>query len=323
MRKHICIFGVVLVCLMSFACGQRKAHEEPSGVGKLQHLSVNGTALVNECGDTVVLRGVSLGWHNWWGDFYNSKCIGHLAGDWNARVIRAAIGVEPDGAYLTDSVYAMSCLTNVIDAAIDNGIYVIADWHSHGIHTEAAKVFFRTVATKYRGVPNVIYELYNEPVDVSWEEVRDYAVEIIRTIRSVDNSAVIIVGSPHWDQDVHLAADAPIEGFDNIMYSLHFYAGTHKQWLRERADYAIGKGLPVFVSECAGMNADGDGPIDYDEWQKWVDWMDTHSLSRVMWSVSAKDETCSMIAVGGPCDGSWSESDIKEWGGAVIKELKK
>lgn len=323
MRKHICIFGVMLVCLMSLACGQRKAHEEPSGIGKLQHLSVNGTALVNECGDTVVLRGVSLGWHNWWGDFYNSKCIDGLAGDWDARVIRAAIGVEPDGAYLTDSVYAMSCLTNVIDAAIDNGIYVIADWHSHGIHTEAAKAFFRTVATKYRGVPNVIYELYNEPVDVSWEEVRDYAVEIIRTIRSVDNHAVIIVGSPHWDQDVHLAADAPIEGFDNIMYSLHFYAGTHKQWLRERADYAIGKGLPVFVSECAGMNADGDGPIDYDEWQKWVDWMDTHSLSRVMWSVSAKDETCSMIAVGGPCDGSWSESDIKEWGGAVIKELKK
>ncbi len=39
------------------------------------------------------------------------------------------------------------------------------------------------------------------------------------------------------------------------MYTLHFYAATHKAWLRERADYALKKGLPIFVSECAGMGS--------------------------------------------------------------------
>lgn len=64
---------------------------------------------------------------------------------------------------------------------------------------------------------------------------------------------------PHWDQDVHIAADNPITGYSNLMYALHFYAATHKEDLRKRADYALSKGLPLFVLECAGMEASGDG----------------------------------------------------------------
>ena len=89
----------------------------------------------------------------------------------------------------------------------------------------------------------------------SWEQVKSYSVEVIKTIRAIEPDAVILVGCPHWDQDIHLAADDPITGYSNIMYTLHFYANTHGQWLRDRADYALGKGLPIFVSECAGMEA--------------------------------------------------------------------
>lgn len=116
------------------------------------------------------------------------------------------------------------------------------------------------MATRYKGVPNVIYEVFNEPVEDSWEQVKSYSVEVIKTIRAIEPDAVILVGCPHWDQDIHLAADDPITGYSNIMYTLHFYANTHGQWLRDRADYALGKGLPIFVSECAGMEASGDGP---------------------------------------------------------------
>jgi endoglucanase len=34
---------------------------------------------------------------------------------------------------------------------------------------------------------------------------------------------------------------------------MHYYAGSHKQWLRERTDSAIAAGLPIFISESAGM----------------------------------------------------------------------
>ena len=75
-------------------------------------------------------------------------------------------------------------------------------------------------------------------------------------------------------------------GYKNIMYTLHFYANTHGQWLRDRADYAMSKGLPVFVSECAGMEASGDGPLNPEEWRNWLEWMQRHSISWVAWSLS-------------------------------------
>ena len=154
-----------------------------------------------------------------------------------------------------------------MDAAIENNVYAIIDWHSHNLRQEEAKEFFAQMATRYKGVPNVIYEVFNEPVEDSWEQVKAYSVEIIKTIRAIEPEAIILVGCPHWDQDIHLAADDPITGYNNIMYTVHFYANTHGQWLRDRTDYALGKGLPVFISECAGMEASGDGAVNKEEWQ--------------------------------------------------------
>lgn len=108
------------------------------------------------------------------------------------------------------------------------------------------------MASRYKGVPNVIYEVFNEPVKDSWEKVKKYAEEVIGCIRTVDSEALILVGTPHWDQDIHLAADNPIQNVSNIMYTLHFYAASHKEWLRERADYALKKGLPVLFRNVPG-----------------------------------------------------------------------
>lgn len=183
------------------------------------------------------------------------------------------------------------------------------------------KEFFTQMATRYKGVPNVIYEVFNEPVEDSWEQVKAYSVEVIKTIRAIEPDAVILVGCPHWDQDIHLAADDPITGYSNIMYTLHFYANTHGQWLRDRADYALGKGLPIFVSECAGMEASGDGPINKEEWGNWLEWMQRHSISWVAWSLSDKDETCSMFYPSASSEGNWKDADMKEWGRMVRDEL--
>lgn len=200
-------------------------------------------------------------------------------------------------------------------------MYVIIDWHSHGLHTAEAKAFFKEMAARYKGIPNVIYEVFNEPVKDSWENVKSYAEEIISCIRSIDSEALILVGTPHWDQDIHLAADDPISNVYNVMYTLHFYAATHKAWLRERADYALKKGLPIFVSECAGMEADGDGKIDLQEWNQWVSWMNEHDISWAAWSIADKDETCSMLYPSAQ-DTVWTDKDVKEWGHIVKQALQ-
>lgn len=315
--------AIKIISLLLFFCTVFDCEAAANIVKENGHLSVKGTLLVNERGETVVLKGVSYGWHNWWPRFYNASTVNYLANSWGASVVRAAIGVEPDDGYIQNPEKALACVQAIADAAIANDIYVIIDWHSHHIRLEEAKQFFTQMATRYKDVPNVIYEIFNEPVDDSWDAVKAYSIEIIKTIRAIEPNAVILVGTPHWDQDVHLAADSPITGYDNIMYTLHFYANTHKQYLRDRGDYALSKGLPLFVSECAGMEASGDGAVNKEEWNAWLDWMRKNSISLAAWSISDKDETCSMIKTSGSSEGNWKDKDLKEWGQIVQEELMK
>jgi len=279
--------------------------------GKLQ---VRGTQLVNEKGKPVVLRGMSFGWHNWWPRFYTEGAVQWLHQDWKCSVVRAAMGVEPNGAYISKPEWSKEKVKAVVDGAIKEGIYVIIDWHSHNIKLDEAKSFFAEMAKTYGDKPNVIYEIFNEPDQESWQDVKNYSIEVMKTIRAIDPDNLILVGSPHWDQDVHLAADDPITGFQNIMYTMHFYAATHKQFLRDRCDYALQKGLPLFISESAGMEASGNGPLNYEEWNKWIDWAEQKKISWITWSVSDKNETCSVLLPSASSDGDWKDTDLKESG---------
>jgi endoglucanase len=286
-------------------------------------LKVTGTQLVDEHNQPVVLRGMSYGWHNWWPRFYNAGSVKWLHTDWNCSVVRAAMGIEPEQGYLNDSAGSVAKIKAVVDAAIKEGIYVIIDWHDHNIHQEKAKAFFSMMSKTYGSYPNVIYEIFNEPDKETWPEVKAYSEEVIRSIRANDPDNIILVGSPGWDQDIHLPAADPIKGFSNLMYTVHFYAGTHKKWLRDRTDEAINKGLPIFISECAGMEATGDGPLNLQEWQSWIEWMESRKLSWITWSVSDKDETCSVLRKSAASEGNWKESDLKESGIRTREFLKK
>ena len=286
-------------------------------------LHVDKTQLKDAHGNDVVLRGMSFGWHNFWPRFYNAGAVKTLHEDWGATVLRAAMGVEPKNGYIDNPAGSKEKIEAVVDAAIKEGIYVIIDWHSHHIKLNEAKTFFAEMATKYGKYPNIIYEIFNEPEYDTWADVKAYSVEVIATIRSIDKNNVILVGCPHWDQDVNLPADDPIMGYNNLMYTLHFYAGTHKQQLRDRGDYALKKGLPIFISESAGMEASGDGNINRDEWQKWIDWAEKNKISWITWSVSDKDETCSVLKSGAASDGGWKTSDLKESGILARQYLRK
>jgi len=288
--------------------------------GKLQ---VVGTQLSNQKGEALMLRGASFGWHNLWPRFYNKKAVAWLATDWKCNVVRASMGVGLDDSYLENPEYALKCVTNVVDGAIKQGIYVLIDFHSHKLHTAEAKTFFTQMAQKYKNVPNVIYEIWNEPDYYTWPEVKAYSEELIQTIRAIDPDNIILVGNPHWDQDVHLVAEDPILNQTNIMYTMHFYAGTHKLWLRDRTDAAIAKGIPIFVSECAGMEATGDGPVDEVEWKAFLDWMEASKISWIVWSVSDKNETCSMLLPRAPSTGNWTDDLLKSWGKISRASIRK
>jgi endoglucanase len=91
---------------------------------------------------------------------------------------------------------------------------------------------------------------------------------------------------------------------------MHYYAGSHKQWLRERTDSAIAAGLPIFISESAGMEATGDGSINETEWHAWIDWAEARNLSWIIWSASDKDETCSVLLPSASSGGNWKKKNL-------------
>ena len=287
-------------------------------------LQVQETQLVDQNNRAVVLRGMSFGWHSLWPRFYNKSAVDWLKKDFKCTIVRAAMGIEfGKDTYKDNPKIAQQKIEAVIKGSIKSDIYVLVDWHSHNINLPEAKRFFEVISKKYGKYPNVIYEIFNEPDHETWSEVKSYSEEIIKVIRKNDPDNIILVGSPHWDQDVNLVADDPILNQKNIMYTLHFYAATHKQELRDKAEYALQKGIPIFVSESAGMEASGDGNLDVDSWKTWIDWMETRKISWITWSVSDKMETCSILKKTASSTGNWKDTDLKESGLLARSFLRK
>src|SRR5438445_809386 len=126
-------------------------------------LKVVGTKLTDAKGQPIALHGMSLGWHNLWPRFYNAGVVKALVKDWHCTVIRAAMGIElNDSGYLKNPASSAAKIKAVVDAAIEEGVYVIIDWHSHNIKQKEAVDFFKQMATANGKYPNVIYELFNE-----------------------------------------------------------------------------------------------------------------------------------------------------------------
>ena len=308
MKNTLIALSVIICTAMS--CTQKATYTEP----QYGQLSVSNGQLVGSDSTPIVLRGVSYGWHTWWPRFYNAETVKWLKDDWHCNIVRAAMGVKPDSSYLTHPDKALSQITAVIDGALENGLYVIVDWHSHGIYTAQAKDFFSQMAKKYQNCPNIIWEIFNEPVIQPWEDIKEYATTIISEIRAQGSNNVILVGCPHWDQDIDKVAANPIIGFNNIMYTVHFYADTHKQWLRDRCDSALALNIPIFISESGVCNANGDGEINAPEWNTWIDWCETNKISWITWMVADKEETCSLLCPSANSTGNWTENDLTEGG---------
>lgn len=327
----IIVMGAAMAASIA-GCGGKKAADVATVEGEndtlttVSQLHVDGLFLRNAAGDTVVLTGPSLGWHSNWGRFYNDSTVMAFKQKWGANITRAAIGAHTSGdvvnCYDADSADAMTKLYAVIDAAIDNDMYVICDWHSHENRLEDAKKFFTAVTDKYGDTPNILYEIWNEPTEVQWQEIKDYANELIPVIREKAPNSVVIVGTPKWDQDVDIASESPLE-FDNLLYSLHFYAASHGDEYRDKAMKAISNGLPLIISECGSMENTGDGPIGYESWEKWVKLADDNKLSMLMWDIADKNETCSMVTPDASDNAmNWTDDQLKEWAKLAMKTVR-
>ena len=313
--KKVCLF--VLVCFAFAASrvgpvsayGQLQAGKNSSGKGQI-YGSCKGVSSGNE----VQVQGMSLFWSiadDVGAPFWTADYVSGLVSRQNIQIIRAPMGVDEDwgaGNYFTNTSRYQGLMNTVVQAAIDNDIYVIIDYHSHKANDNVnnAKTFFKYMAEKWGKYDNVIFEIFNEPTSQDWSTIKNYADQVISTIRQYSDN-LIVVGNRSWDQYPNEAASNPIND-KNVAYTFHFYAGTHYTGKEgANAVSAMNSGLSVFVSEWGTVNADGGGSVSGNS-STWLNWMNDHKLSGANWSVSNKNEGASYF------NGSaWNYSESGNW----------
>ena len=309
----ICLMGTLPVENVSAAS---------TPVKKNGRLSVKGTRLVNSQGKTVVLKGVSTHGINWFPQYVNKAAFKTLRDNWGVNCIRLAMYTEEYNGYCSGGNQAelRKLINNGVKYATELGMYVIIDWHilsdgNPAKNKKQAMSFFKYMAKKYKNQNNIFYEICNEPNGgTSWNTIKSYASSVIKTIRKYDKKNIILVGTPTWSQDVDVAADSPIKGYSNIMYTFHFYAATHGDSYRQKVQSAIQKGLPVFVSEFGISESSGNGRIDKNEANKWIQFLKKNKISYVCWSLCNKNESCSLLKSSCSRTGNFKKSDLSQAG---------
>lgn len=260
-------------------------------------------------GSEVQVRGMSLYWSLLAAatDFWTETGVTSMVNDMNIQIVRAAMatGTEnwggPYKGYQLDATNQKNLVSAVVEAAIKNDIYVIIDWHSHEAtgQVESAKSFFSEMAQKYGSYDNVIFEIFNEPQDIAWENIKNYANQIIPAIRAHSDN-LILVGTRAWDQHPEeVIGNEVTDSKNNTAYTLHYYAMSHcvsgsYSWGGScegaNGEKAIKAGLSVFISEWGTGTADGGGTPGQAKNDEWQAFANKYKISWANWSASRINE---------------------------------
>lgn len=289
----------------------------PSKCGRLH---VDGTQLVDASGNPAQLRGFSTHGLAWFPQYVNVDAFAELAG-WGANVARLALYAHESGGYCTDGDQAAlrELVERGVQFAADADLYAIVDWHvlqelDPNVYLDQAKEFWGWASARFSDSENVLYEICNEPNgSTTWADIKRYAEEVIPVIRANDPNALILVGTPNWSQQPDAAAADPLSDA-NVMYTLHFYAATHKDELRGVLRSAVEGGAPVFVSEYGICDASGTGALDLESAAAWCDLMDGLGVSHVCWNLSNKAESSAFIRSGCEKTSGFADEDLTECG---------
>ena len=285
---------------------ERNGNITPFGThGKLH---VEGAQLMDSHQMPCQLKGISTHNISLYPEYVNEACFTELTDKFGMSMLRIAMySAEADdvlGYADGDDAHRAELERMILESAeitAKLGIYMIIDWHilldyDPNMHTDKAILFFKNVCPKLKAYDHIIYEICNEPnMDTTWAQITEYANQVIPVIREIDPDKVIIVGTPVWSQRVDEALKAPL-AYPNLVYTLHLYADTHKDELRQLMVEAIEGGLPVFVSEFGICDASGNGPINDEETNKWIALMNQYKVSYALWNLSNKDETSAILA---------------------------
>ena len=311
--------------------------------GKLSVQKVDGYAapiMVDQNGVPTQLRGASTHGMHWFPQYVNQNAFQTLRDDWGINMVRLVCYPRDVGSvgYLTggDSTKQQldTLIQNGVDYATKLGMYALVDWHVHAYnpneYLKEAKIFFTKYATMYKDHDNVLYEICNEPTGTNWysgngKDLYTYCSEVIKTIRAIDTDAIIICGTNTWSQDVDQVAAKPMKalGYENIMYTFHFYSASHKENLMKKVRLATKDGTPIFVTEFGICSADGNGSYDTENADRWIALLDELNISFACWSYSNCNEKSAYFKSScSNAGGDWTADDLTTTGKWLINTCR-
>lgn len=289
-------------------------------------LAVCGVHLCNQYGNPIQLRGMSTHGLQWYSQCVNDSSLTALATDWHADIVRISMYIQEDG-YETDPSGFTDLVSSIIDKVSARGMYAIVDWHMLDpgdpyYNLERAKTFFTEIARRHNDKPNLLYEIANEPSEVPWSRIRDYAEELIPVIRAVDPETPILVGTRAWSSlgvsdgaDETEVVDNPVRA-SNIMYTFHFYAASHRDEYLNALSRAADR-IPMFVTEFGTQTYTGDGGDDFTMAGRYLDLLAAKKISWTNWNFSDDFRSGAVFTEGtcpnGPYTGTTRLKPAGQW----------
>lgn len=244
-------------------------------------LHVDGNQIKDTTGNPVTLRGVSIIAPEYaTGNPYNPKTpaeyiawLADSARGWYSGIVRlplCEINTTPETAY--------KFIDPLVQQAIGLGLYVIIDFHNvsnygnGGTSQTTVMNFWKLFASKYADASNVLFEVYNEPVNpADWSQWKSFIQPVVNAIRAVAPENIILMGSPQWSTYTNYAISNPVAG-NNIVYVYHIYPnqGTPTSSLLNSKFGNAANSIPVMITEFGwNQNAAYSDAITYGTTSNW------------------------------------------------------
>lgn len=269
---------------------------------------VNGNTICTASGQPHLFHGVdrpSLEWSN--SGVLLSAADFQLMASWQANAVRIALNQD---FWLSGSPYFDDGYPARVDQAIKwaeaAGLDVILDLHwsdrgtlgscdpkkncQQSMADSNSKTFWADVAARYANDGRVLFELYNEPHDVSWGVWRaggssgqNWTVvgmqQLYDTVRAAGAHNLVVIGGLNWAYDLSGVKDNRISGY-NIVYATHPYntAGRQPQSWDHDWGYLTATD-PVIVTEFGDQSS-----CSSDYAGKVIAYADQHKASWTAWA---------------------------------------
>lgn len=215
---------------------------------EVSRLHTEGTKILNEKNEVVVLRGVNLISTNWNPSYlaWNASAIDTVAKDWGAQVIRTRIyqyEFETNPAS-----FFLKMEKQIFEPARRNGLYIVVHpWFGENKslpNNESIKMWL-AFAKRYGDDPHFIFDLFAEPRDIAFEDLRSSYEKLIPQVRAVAPDTLIMVTGLDWGRDINAWYDNPLP-YNNLVYRANPYNKTGEF---ESFFGKIAQKLPIFLGE--------------------------------------------------------------------------